>query len=453
MVVSKHEIDMSKGSILKNILLFALPLMLSNVLQLFYNAADTVVVGRWAGTHALSAVGATGSLNALLVHVFVGLSVGTSVVVSRRYGSGDMESLNRAAHTSVALGLTAGIMSMLLGEIFCRPLLELMSTPEDIIDLSVLYMRIYFIGIPASMVYNFGAAVLRAVGDTRRPLYILAATGIVNVILNLVLVIVFHMSVAGVAVATAVANYMSAGAILYCLRYSDAPYKLNLKKLKIHKDEAKDILAVGVPAGLQSSVFSLSNTVVQSAVNSFGTYAVAGRAAASSLEGFVYTAMNAFYHAAITSVSQNYGAKQEKRVYHSIYTSIICAVIIGFVLGLLNNIFADFLLGIYIIDSPESVECGKIYLKVVGLTHFILAVMDIMGGALRGIGYSKTPMVTSLVGACGFRLLWVFFILPLNRTLEFLFICWPISWVIVIVLHIMSFMSVRKRAMKRMYEV
>ena len=452
MVARRYEIDMNKGSILKNIMLFALPLMISNILQLLYNAADTIVVGRWAGTQALSAVGATGTLSGLLTNLFIGVSVGASVAVSKCYGAGDSYGLRKVSHTAITLSFVSGIVAMCIGMVFCRPLLSLMGTPSDIIDLAVLYMRIIFIGVPASLVYNFGAAILRAVGDTRRPLYILATTGLVNVVLNLILVIYLHMSVAGVAIATVVANYLSAAAIMYSLIFSDAPYKIDLKKLKIGKEETKDIMSVGLPAGLQSSVFALGNTVVQSAVNSFGTAAIAGNTASGSIEGFVYVSMNAFYQAAMTSVGQNYGAKNEKRIYKTIKTAILCTSVVGILLGGLSVIFARPLLGIYIVNSPEAMEMGLIRTSIVSIPYFLCGIMDVMSGVLRGLGHSKTPAICSLVGACGFRLLWVFAILPFNHQPWFLYLCWPISWVIVIIMHTITYMAVRKKSMQKMYE-
>ena len=453
MVGGKYEIDMSKGSIFKNMLLFALPLMLTNILQLLYNAADTFVVGRWGGSDSLAAVGATGTLTTLLLNIFIGLSVGGSVAVSKKYGAGDMRGLHRAAHTTVTFGIIAGIVSMCVGQILCRPILELMGTPTKVIDLSVLYMRIIFVGVPAQMVYNFGAAILRSVGDTRRPLYILSVTGIVNVVLNLVLVIGFHMDVAGVAIATATAHYLSAAAVMYSLMYSDTPYRINLKKLKLHKEEVKEITAVGLPAGLQSAMFSLSNLVVQSAVNSFGTATMAGRAAAGNIESFVYTSMNSFYQATLTSVSQNYGAKQEKRIYKTIGVGLLCASVAGFGLGLLVYIFAEFLLGFYIVNSPEAMREGAIYIAVVGLPYFMCGVMEVMTGALRGLGHSKTPAVSSLFGTCGFRIFWIFCILPINHTTWFLYLCWPISWAFVSILHTITFFVVRKKSMVKMAEM
>lgn len=454
MVAKKYEIDMSKGSIFKNMIAFAIPLMFTNILQLLYNAADTIVVGRWGGPECLAAVGATGTLTNLMICLFVGLSIGVSVAVSKRYGAGDIQGLNKTAHTGISMGLVAGVISMVICQIFCRPVLELMGTPEDVIDLSVLYMRILFLGVPAQMVFNFGAAILRSVGDTRRPLYILSATGIVNVGLNLILVIGFHMNVAGVAIATAIAHYLSAGAVMYTLLNSDAPYKINPKKLRIHKDEAKDIISIGIPAGVQSAVFSLSNLVIQSSVNSFGTATMAGRAAASNIEGFVYTSMNSFYQATMTSVSQNYGAKKEKRIYKSIWTGILCSSLTGSILGGLVCIFAKPLLSLYITESPlaqEAMREGVVYIMVCGVPYFLCGMTEVLTGVLRGLGHSKSPAFSSLIATCGFRMLWVFVVLPYNRTTWFLYLCWPLSWILVIIMHSINFMIIRKKTMEKMY--
>lgn len=448
----RYEIDMSKGSILKNMLMFAFPLMLTTILQLLYNAADTIVVGRWGGPNSLAAVGATGSLTVLLTNLFIGLSVGASVVVSKQYGAKDMQGLKRAVHTTIALGIWSGITATIVGQVICRPVLEMLGTPDEVIDLSVVYMRIIFIGVPAQIVYNFGAAILRSVGDTKRPLYILSVTGIVNVALNLLLVIVFHMNVAGVAIATATAHYLSAAAVLYSLMYSDTSYRLNMKKLKVFKEEAKRIFAIGLPAGLQSAVFSLGNLAVQSAVNSFGTAAMAGRTAGSNIESFVHASMDSFYHATLTSVGQNYGAKNEKRIYKTIGVGLICASIAGLVLGLLAYIFGEFLLSFYIVGSPEAIRQGMIYIAICGLPYFLCGIMNVLTGTLRGLGHSKTPAVCSLIGACGGRLLWVFAILPFNNTTWFLYLCWPISWLTVIIMHTVTFMLVRKKSMQKMIE-
>lgn len=451
MARGKFGINMCEGSIFKNIILFALPLMASSLLQLLYNAADVIVVGRFAGSNAIASVGATGSLCSLIVQFFIGCSVGASVLVSKKYGAQDYEGVYKGVHTSMLLSFILGFVVMVVGILLSKPLLVLMGTPEGpVLDGAVLYMQIYFVGMFASFVYNFGAAVLRAVGDTKRPLYILALTGIVNVVLNLILVCYFHLDVAGVAIATAVANLLSALAVIYTLCGSEGIYKLHLKELKIYKEELKAILKIGLPAGIQGSVFGLSNTMIQSAINSFGSVAIAGSAAGANIEGFVYVGMNAFYQACLTSVSQNYGAKSEKRVKKSISISLICATVTGMVLGGLTAIFARPLLGIYITDSPEAIEHGVIRILYTGLPYFMCGIMEVLAGSLRGLGYSGTSTVNSLIGACGLRILWVWFVLPLHRTQEMLFLCWPVTWIVVITMHGVCLAVVKKKAMERM---
>jgi len=444
---------MSVGSVFKNVIRFAFPLMITNLLQVLYNAADVIVVGRWAGDTALAAVGSTGALYNLLVNVFSGLSIGASIAVSKRYGARDNAGIYRSVHTAMLLSIFVGLFSGIFGIIFVKPILVMMDTPAgEVLDGAMLYMRILFVGVPASLIYNFGAAILRAVGDTKRPLYILSATGLVNVVLNLILVIGFDMDVAGVAIATTTANYLSMFAVLGALIRSDGAYKLFLNKLHIYKEELKEIIRIGLPAGIQGSVFSLSNVVVQSAINSFGTATMVGNAAASNIEGFSYTAMNSFYQATLTSVSQNYGAKNKKRVYQSVWISLICAGTLGLVLGILINMFAEPLLGIYITDSPEAIMLGKERLMVICAIYFLCGMMEVLTGALRGLGYSTITAVNSLVGACGFRMIWVFWVLPAYRSIQTLYLCYPLSWSMVILLHVVCLLFVKKRAFQRMYE-
>ena len=448
MNAKNHSINMTEGSIFKNVIRFVIPLILGNILQLLYNAADIIVVSRWAGSRAMASVGATGTLNNLIINLCIGLSVGSSVVVSRRFGAKDEEGIKRSIHSTILLGFVSGIITMMLGIALSKPMLVLMGTPEgDVLDGAILYMRIYFAAVPATMIYNFGASVLRAQGDTKRPLYILSASGIVNVILNLVLVIKFHMSVSGVAIATAVSNILSAIAVIVVLTRQQGVGKLYIRKLRFYKKELTESLKIGIPAGIQGSVFSISNSVIQSAINSFGTAAIAGSAASGNIEGFVYTAMNAFYQATLTSVSQNYGAKEEKRVYSSIKTCVISVAVVGLILGCASYIFARQLLSIYITDSKEAIEFGIIKTFFTGVPYFMCGIMEVLAGALRGIGHSNIGMFNSLLGACGVRLLWVAFVLPLNHTPAMLFTCWPISWIIVIIMHLVSFMLVRKKSM------
>lgn len=447
MKAKSNTLDMTQGSILLNTFKFAIPLMLASFLQLLYNAADLIVVSRFAGSNSMASVGATTPITNLLVNIFMGISLGTSVIVSRKFGARRIKEMNRAVHTSVLLSVVLGIASGICGFFLAEPLLILMGAPEgEVLEGAILYMRIIFLGVPAVVVYNFGAAILRAVGDTKRPLYILAVSGAINVVLNLVFVIGFHMAVEGVAIATAVSNYVSMFAVLYILTHSRDGVRVHLKLLRFYKAELKEILKIGVPAGVQSSFFSLSNSVIQSSINSFGEASVAGNAAAASVEGFVYVAMNAFYQATLTGVSQNYGAQNEKRVNGTIRTSLGAVVSVGFVLSILCAIFARELLGIYITDSETAIEYGRLRLLWVGIPYCLCGIMEVLTGALRGLGSSLTPAVTTFIGTCGFRIFWVAFILKaLGGTIEMLFLCWPISWVLVIVAHFVTLRIVKKR--------
>ena len=442
---------MTRGSILKNIILFALPLIAGNLLQLLYNAADMIVVSRWAGSNAMASVGATGSISSLIVTLCMGLSIGASVVVSRNFGAGDKDGLHRAVHTSMLVGLVSGLIAMAVGVSLSRVLLGVMGTPEgEVMEGAVLYMRLYFIGIPGTMVYNFGSAVLRSVGDTKRPLYILSASGIINVLLNLLFVIKFHMGVAGVAIATMAANYLSAIAVVWMLLKADGTYKLKPRALRIYSKEFAEILRIGLPSALQSSMFHIANAVIQSTVNSFGAAAISGCAAGANIEGFVYTAMHAFYTATLTSVSQNYGAKNEIRICRTIVTSVCCVAIVGITLGVLMAVFSRPLLGIYITDSAEAIEYGAMRLMISGIPYFLSGVMDVLTGSLRGIGYSGIAANNSLIGVCGMRLLWISLILPIHRTISVLFLCWPVSWITAITMHTITLLLVRKKAMAKM---
>ncbi len=449
-----YAIDMVNGSIFKNIIAFVVPLILGNFLQLLYNAADIIVVSRFAGSEAMASVGSTGSLNALIIGIFIGLSVGASVVVSRAIGARDYAAIHRTVHTSMFLSVILGFAAMILGLLISKPLLELMGTPEGkVLDGAVTYMKIYFLGMPASLIYNFGASILRAVGDTRRPLYILSFSGIVNVVLNLVFVVGFHIDVAGVAVATTISNVISALAIVIVLVRSEAAYKLDLKSLKLYKKELIEVIKVGLPAGIQGSVFSLSNTLIQSAVNGFGAVAVAGNSAATNIEGFIYTAMNAFYQATITAVSQNYGAKEEKRVRSSMVISVAFVSAVGIFMGVTAVLFSRQLLSIYIVDSKEAIEFAVTRMLYSSLPYFLCGIMEVQAGMLRGLGYSAAAMINSIIGACGLRVCWVLFVLPLNHTPEVLFLCWPISWMVVILMHGSYYLFIKKKAMQKMYEV
>ncbi len=433
-----YEIDMCNGPLLGKILRFAVPLMCSGILQLLFNAADIVVVGQFTGSDALAAVGSTGSLNNLIVNIFLGLSIGSSVLVAQYYGAQDWKNMYQVVHTSMLLSAISGVVLIFLGISLAGPLLELMGTPENVLDQAVLYMRIVFVGMPAMMIYNFGAAILRAVGDTRRPLIFLLIAGIVNVILNLFFVIVFHMGVAGVALATVISQCISAFLVVLCLARSSGAYKLYIKQLRIYKEQALQIVRIGLPAGIQGAVFSISNVLIQSSINSFGSIAMAGNTAASNIEGFVYTSMNALYQASLSFTSQNIGAKKVHRIVPVLVRCLSCVVVIGIGLSALAILFGHQLLGIYSND-PEVIEYGIGRLSVVCFTYFLCGMMDVTCGSIRGMGYSVTPTIVSLAGACGLRILWIFTVFAWDRSLFTLYLSYPVSWVITFAAHLICF--------------
>lgn len=444
----KYEIDMCNGPLFGKILVFYFPLMLSGILQLLFNAADIAVVGRFAGNEALAAVGSTSSLTNLLVNLFIGLSVGANVLVARFYGAGQKEELKEMVQTAVATSVLGGILLVFVGFFVSQPALALMGTPDDVIKHSVLYMRIYFAGMPFMMAYNFGAAVLRAVGDTKRPLYYLLIAGVVNVVLNLVFVIVFSMGVAGVATATVISQAISAVLILRCLIKSDGVYRLELKGIKIAGDKLAKMFQIGLPAGLQGSLFSISNVLIQSSVNSFGSIAMAGNTAGSNIEGFVYTAMNSFYQAAISFCGQNYGAKKYNRVGKVLLICEGLVIAVGLLMGNGAYLFAGKLLRLYTTDT-EVIRYGILRMAYICIPYFLCGMMDVIVGALRGIGYSIMPMLVSLTGACLFRVVWIYTVFSRNRTLPCLYISYPISWGLTFAVHLVCFIIVYRRLLKK----
>lgn len=438
---------MIHGPLLGKILLFTLPLMASSILQLLFNAADIIVVGRYAGSDALAAVGSTGALINLLTNMFIGFSVGANVLVARYYGAGKPDEVSETVHTSVMLSIIGGVLLAVIGIIFASPLLELMGTPENVLPLAALYVRIYFAGMPVILLYNYGSAILRAIGDTKRPLYYLAIAGVLNIILNLILVIVFEMSVAGVALATIISQTLSAVLVIRCLMHIEGGCHLDLHQLKIHTNKLWKILQLGLPAGLQGSIFSLSNVLIQSSVNSFGAIAMAGNSAAANIEGFTYVAMNSFYQAAITFVSQNMGAMEFRRIRKIAWQCLACVTVTGALLGNLSFFFGHQLLGIYS-DEAEVIRYGIYRLEVIGTTYFLCGIMDVCVGCLRGIGYSFLPMVVSLLGACGFRILWIFTVFKGHHDLHTLYISYPISWAITASVHMVCFLILYRRMVK-----
>ena len=442
----KYEIDMCSGSIFKKMLLFALPLMCSSILQLLFNAADIVVVGHFAGDHALAAVGSNTALINLLTNFFVGLSIGTNVLVAQYYGAKKEQELKETVHTSMMLSVYSGILLTIVGVIAARQILIWMQAPSEVLGLAVIYLRIYFIGMTSTMIYNFGSAILRAVGDTKRPLYYLLGAGVVNVVLNLIFVVLFQMGVAGVGAATVISQTISAFLVVRCLILEQGGIHLELKELRIHKDKFIRILQIGLPAGFQGTVFSLSNVVIQSAINSFGAVVVAGNSAASNIEGFVYMAMNAFYQATISFTSQNFGAKQYKRINKILFVGELYVIITGLVLGNLAVIFGKELLGIYS-SSEEVIQTGMVRLRIIGITYALCGIMDVLVGALRGIGYSIMPMIVSLVGACGLRLIWIatVFQIPAYHSQTTIYMSYPITWTITLTVHALCFLWARRR--------
>ena len=444
---SKYTMDMCNGPLLKKIILFAIPLMLSSVLQLLFNAADVIVVGRFTGNEALAAVGSTSSLINLLINLFVGVSVGANVLLGKHIGARDEENASKTVHTAVTFALVVGIAMIFVGFFLSRPLLELMGTPEDVINLSVLYMRIYFVGMPAFMFYNFGAALLRAVGDTKRPLYFLTLAGIINVIFNLIFVIVFHMGVAGVALATIISEGISAFLVFLCLKGADGVLHLDHRSLSFHKDVAIQMMKIGLPAGLQGCIFSVSNVLIQSSVNSFGSIAMAGNTASANLEGFVYNAMNSLYQTSLSFTSQNMGAKKYKRVDKILIECLVIVMIVGIVMGGGAYLIGTSLLSIYSSD-PQVISYGLLRMSLICVPYFLCGMMDVFVGSLRGMGYSVMPMLVSLTGACLFRIVWIFTIFATNRSLFVLYFSYPVSWALTATAHLICYMIVRKKVFK-----
>ncbi len=432
------EMDMIHGPLLGKIILFTIPVMLSGVLQLLFNAADIVVVGRFAGDASLAAVGSTSSLINLLTNLGIGFSIGTNVTAAHFYGSGERDRVRDTAHTSITLSLICGAIIMTVGLIGARVMLGWMGNPEDVIGLATVYLRIYFLGIPGMMLYNFGAALLRASGDTQRPLYFLMISGVINVVLNLLMVVKFSLGVVGVGVATVVAQYVSAILVLVCLIRDNGAISLSLRELHIDKKILARIVKVGLPAGIQGSVFSLSNVVIQSAINSFGSMVVAGNSAAGNIEGFVWTAMNSWYQAAITFCGQNYGAGEKKRILKVMFICEACVIAVGLVFGNAVSAFSAQLLHIYT-KSPEVVAVGQVRLFYVCTFYCICGMMDTMVGALRGIGKSIGPMIISLTGACGLRLIWIATIFQFRHTPDMLYITYPVSWSVTFIVQAICF--------------
>lgn len=451
-MAKRYEINMCSGNLLKNIILFTIPLALSGMLQLAFNMADIVVVGRFAGKESLAAVGSTSSLINLIINLFLGMSSGTTIVISRYFGAKNFEGVSKAVHTAVALSIFGGIALGIFGFSLSRVFLQLMDSPADVIDKATLYMKIYFIGLPATLLYNYESAILRAVGNTKKPLFFLAISGVINVVLNLILVIVFHLDVAGVAIATSISQVVSAVlCTIYLVQSYGAAYQLFIKEVRFWKEQLVEIMKLGIPAGIQGSMFSISNVLIQSSVNSLGSIVVAGNSAASNIEGFAYTAMNSVHQAAITSVSQNYGAKNEKRIKKSFLVCLGLVFVIGVITGGGIWLFRNFLISIYSTDA-EVIRYGGIKLTYVCLPYVLCGIMEVCVGLVRGLSYSIMPVIVTLIGTCVLRIVWIYTVFASVGTFESIMISYPISWTITALAHFISYLCVKKRAFKRMYE-
>lgn len=444
---AKYEMDMCSGPILPKMITLTVPIIISGILQLLFNTVDTMVVGRFVGKEALAAVGSTGFLISLLISLFMGLSMGTNVLAARAYGAQKKKDMSDVVHTAVAASFLCGFILLFVGMLVAEPALRIMGTPPDVIEYAVLYMKIYFCGIPFSMAYNFGSAVMRAVGDTKRPMYYLTVAGIVNVCLNLILVIVFNMGVAGVAWSTVTSHAISSFLVLRCLTKMDNDYCLEVKKIRIQKSKLIEMIKIGLPAGIQSVLFSFSNTLIQSSINSFGSIVVAGNTAAQNLTSFISTSVAAVQTSTITFTSQNYGGRKYKRLGKVFCTAELMVFVIGVIIGGIVLLFSSQLLTLYTTD-PQVIEIGKIRLQILCCTYFLCGMMEVGSAAMRGIGYSMLPTVVTLIGSCAFRVLWVVTVFQKIHTLECLYWSYPISWGLTFLAHLICFLFVYKTKLK-----
>lgn len=441
---SKYEIDMCNGSILDKLISFSIPLMLSGILQLLFNAVDIIVVGRFTGSEALAAVGSTTALINVFVNFFIGISLGSNVLAARFYAAGKDKEMSETVHTAITLALISGVVMGIVGVVSAKGALQLMDTPDNVLNLSTLYMRIYFVGMPFFMLYNYGAAILRAVGDTKRPLMFLIVSGATNVVLNLILVIRFHMGVAGVAIATVISQGISCVLVLRCLYNSEGSYQLRFSKLGMKARYVKQIFQVGVPAGIQSTIINFSNVLLQSSVNSFGSVAMAGYTAANNILGFLYVSVNSITQACMSFTSQNYGVRKFKRMDKILFECLGLTMVVALVLGGGSYLFGSELMHIYT-KSADVVACGMDIMLYTTVTYFLCGIMDLFPGALRGMGHSAVPMILSVIGTVGTRIVWIYWVFPQHRALDFLFISYPVSWILTIVMQVACFYFVRKK--------
>ena len=444
---NKYEIDMCNGTIMDKLISFALPLMISGMLQLMFNAVDIIVVGRFTGSQALAAVGSTTALICTFTNLFIGVSLGANVLAARFYASGKTKEMSETVHTAILLALISGIAMSVIGILCARESLVLIATPDDIIGQAVLYLRIYFLGMPFFMLYNYGAAILRAVGDTKRPLMYLIAAGTANAVLDLVLVIIFKMGVAGVAIGTITSQFISCVLVIRCLCKTDAIYKLYISKLRIKKYYLIQILKVGLPAGIQSTVINFSNVLLQSSVNSFGEIAMAGYTAANNILGFLYVSVNSVTQACMSFTSQNYGVRKFKRRDKVLANCAILSIIVSVVIGGGSYLLGHQILGIYT-KQEDVIQCGMEILSISTIPYFLCGLMDMIPGSMRGVGYSAVPMILSIIGTVGTRLVWIYGVFPEHRSLYVLFMSYPVSWGLTIVMQAICLVFVRRKIRK-----
>lgn len=442
--------DMCSGSIPKKMIVFALPLMLSSLLQLLFNAADIIVVGNYAGDESLAAVGATSTLINLMTNLFIGMSVGANVLTANYFAAGHEKDLSKTVHTAMTVSILSGLFLTAVGVIAAPYVLKLMQTPDDVIGLATVYLRTYFCGMTAVMVYNFGSAILRATGDTQRSLYFLFAAGIVNIVLNLIFVIVFHWGVFGVGLATVISQVISGALVFYCLLRENSAIRVDIRQLHIDKHKLARILQIGLPAGLQGMMFSLANVVIQSSVNTFGTTVIAGNSASANVEGFAFTSMNAFHQAAVSFTGQNAGARKFKRLNKILFTALGYVSIVGAVFCLIYILFSRPLISLYT-DSEAVIDAGVKRLMIIACSYVVCGMMDVVVGSLRGLGYSFMPMLVSLVGICALRVVWIatVFQLPQYHTIEMIYYTYPLSWIITLSAHLLCYCFVHRHIKKK----
>ena len=442
--------NMLEGPLFLNIILYTVPIILTSILQLLFNAADLVIVGRFCGSISVAAVGATGSITNLMVNFFIGLSVGAGVTVAHGLGSREDSVVHNTVHTALPTALVSGVILTILGVSCSETFLKWMGTPETVLPLSAVYMKIYFAGITFTMVYNFCAAILRAAGDTKSPLIFLSLAGIINVALNVVFVTIFHMNVAGVALATTISQGISAALVVMALMKRTDACRLDWKKLRFHKIQLTKMLRIGLPAGIQSSLFSISNVLIQSSINSFGDVFMSGNAASGNIEGFVYASLNAFHQTAVNFIGQNAGAKQYRRVSKTLWICLASVAVTGLALGSLVYALGPTLLSVYITDSQEAIQYGMLRLSLICIPYFICGLMDVSTGALRGLGASFIPMLISVLGVCGIRIGWIYtiFQIPAFHTPQCLYISYPISWAVTFLCQMVAFIIIYRRTKK-----